>query len=219
MTEIGRLLRGIVGMGKPRPQTNSQYGEDVFLRRFFAFSPPGTWLDVGAFHPRVASNTAQLRRQGWTGINVDADPVKVRLFRWFRRSDINICAAVAGKDTGRAVLERKGSYGSMDRLKRTDDPRGVQTRTIAEILEEIAPEKIDFVSIDVEGLEGEIIASYPFDQYPAELFCIEVLDTTLDGVCKSDIAQVFEERGYQIVGWFPPSVFFGRRTLPLGKID
>jgi len=219
VSDVLRLLRGVAGMLKRRPPTHSQYGEDVFLRRFFAFSPPGTWLDVGSFHPRVASNTALLRRLGWTGINVDADPVKVRLFRWFRRSEVNICAAVTGDGTGRAVLERKGSYGSMDRLSLTEDPGGMQTRTVADILAEAAPERVDFVSIDVEGLEAELIASYPFERYPAELFCIEVLDTTLEGVCNSEVTKTFAEHGYDIVGWFPPSVFFGRRPLPLGKID
>jgi FkbM family methyltransferase len=198
-------------------RSNSQFGEDVFVRKFFAGQREGTWLDVGAFHPKIASNTAQLRRQGWSGINVDADELKVRLFRWFRRSDVNICAAVAGKTARHAVLHRAGgaSYGSMDRVTLTDDETGAATRTVADILDEVAPARVDFVSIDVEGLEGEILSAYPFDRYPADLFCVEVLDTTMDGVRSGDVTATFARHGYAIVGWFPPSVFYARRPLQL----
>jgi FkbM family methyltransferase len=206
-------------MLRPSAKSDSQFGEDVFIRKFFVNKSHGTWLDVGAFHPKVASNTARLRRRGWSGINVDADPVKIRLFRWFRRSDVNICAAVAGVPGRSAVLDRSdtSSYGSMDRLVITSPGTGIRTRTVAEVLDQIAPSSVDFVSIDVEGMESDILGAYPFDRYPADLFCVEVLDTSLDGVRSSDVASILEENGYQIVGWFPPSVFFARRPLQLGS--
>jgi FkbM family methyltransferase len=215
---VGRLLKGVAGMLWPGTRTNSQFGEDVFVRKFFQSQPPGTWLDIGAFHPRIASNTHRLRRQGWTGINIDADPAKVRLFRWFRRSEVNVCAAVAGPGAGRAVIHRGGgsSYGSMDRLELTDASEGHATRSISEILVDVAPARIDFISIDVEGLEADILAGFPFERYDVALLCVEVLDTTLEGVRKSSVTRLLEEQGYQIVGWFPPSVFFARRPLRLG---
>lgn len=213
-----RTLKGLAGMLWRGARTNSQFGEDVFVAKFFEGHPAGRWLDIGAFHPRIASNTEQLRRRGWTGINVDADPAKVKLFDWFRRSDRNLCAAVAGPDAGRAVLRRAhgASYGSMDRLEITGGPGGVATRTAADILSEAAPDRVDFVSIDVEGLEAEILAGFPFDRYTPELFCVEVLDTSLEGVNASPVTGLLAEHGYQIVGWLPPSVFFARRPLALG---
>lgn len=212
-----RTLQGLAGMLWRGPRTNSQFGEDVFVARFFAGSPAGTWLDVGAFHPRIASNTARLRRRGWTGINVDADPVKMRLFRWFRASERNVCAAVAGPAAGHALLRRRArsSYGSMDRVETTAGPGGLPTRTVAEVLAETDPERVDFVSIDVEGLEDEVLAGFPFDRYTPELFCVEVLDTTLEGVRGSAVSDRMARHGYRIVGWFPPSVFFARHPLAL----
>ncbi len=159
-----------------------------------------------------------MRRKGWTGINVDADPAKIRLFRWFRRSDVNICAAVAGPDAGRADLRRGGgsSYGSMDRLEMRKGRGGLATQTVAELLVEVEPDRVDFVSIDVEGLEADILAAFPFDRYTPELYCIEVLDTTLDGVTSCSVTDLLARHGYRIVGWFPPSVFYARRPLGLG---
>jgi FkbM family methyltransferase len=214
-----RTVKGLAGMCWRGSRTNSQFGEDVFVGKFFAERKTGTWLDIGAFHPRIASNTERLRRRGWTGINVDADPAKIKLFEWFRRGDRNLCAAVAGPGAGRAVLRHGDgpSYGSMDRLEMTGGPGDLATRTVADILTEAAPDRVDFVSIDVEGLEADILAGFPFDRYAPELFCVEVLDTTLDGVTASPVTALLAAQGYGIVGWFPPSVFFGRRPLGLGR--
>jgi FkbM family methyltransferase len=218
VSEWVRTLRGVAGMLRRPARSHSQFGEDVFVRKFFQGRRTGTWLDIGAFHPTIASNTALLRRAGWTGINVDADAVKMRLFGWFRRSEVNICAAVAGAGNRRAVLDRASaaSYGSMDSVTLTDDGPGLPTRTVADILDEVRPASVEFVSIDVEGLEAEILSAYPFDRYPADLFCVEVLDMTLDGVRASPVVPIFEAHGYQVVGWFPPSVFFARHPLRLG---
>ena len=141
----------------------------------------------------------------------------MRLFQWFRRSDRNLCAAVAGPEGGRAVLRRGpgSSYGSMDRLEIADGAGAIPTRTVADILAEADPDRVDFVSIDVEGLEADILAGFPFDRYMPELFCVEILDTTLDGVTGSAVTSLLGEHGYRIVGWFPPSVFFARRSLGL----
>jgi len=200
-------------------RTNSQFAEDIFVGKFFQSARVGTWLDIGAFHPRVASNTERLRRRGWSGINVDADPAKIRVFQWFRRGDVNICAAVAGPERHRAVLDHRtpSSYGSMDRLELTSGPAGMITRTVGEILAEVAPDRLDFVSIDVEGLEADILAAFPFDRYAPDLFCVEVLDTTIEGITDSGVSTLLADQGYRIVGWFPPSVFFARRPFGLGR--
>ena len=61
-----RTLKGLAGMLWRGSRTNSQFGEDVFVGRFFQGQAHGTWLDIRAFHPRIASNTERLRRKGWT---------------------------------------------------------------------------------------------------------------------------------------------------------
>jgi FkbM family methyltransferase len=217
--DLRRTGKGLAGMAWRGTRTYSQFGEDLFVAKFFQGRTTGTWLDIGAFHPRVASNTEKLRRAGWIGVNVDADPDKIRLFRWFRRSEVNVHAAVAGAGGGRAVLRRHGgaSYGSMDRLELAAGPGDVATRTAAEILVEAGVDRVDFVSIDVEGLEPAILAAYPFDRYPPELLCVEILDTALAGVTASEVTALLAEQGYGIVGWFPPSVFFARRPFDLGR--
>lgn len=109
---------------------------------------------------------------------------------------------------------------------------GLATGTVAEILTgglavlehhlrpgpaEAHPERVDFVSIDVEGLKGDILEAFPFGSFTPDLFCIEVLDTTLDGVTGRPVTNCLAGHGYRVVGWFPSSVFYARRPLGLGR--
>jgi FkbM family methyltransferase len=217
MPSVRKLVRGLAGMVLPAHRSYSQFGEDTFVTAFFSGQDRGTWLDIGAFHPRVASNTNALRKRGWRGVNVDADADKIRLFRWFRRHDVNVCAAVAGPGGGTAVLDRvgsKGSYGSMDKLRFGSGPGALPTRTVDDVLDEAGFDHVDLVSIDVEGLEPAILEGFPFERVGAELFCIEILVPSLAEIEASPVTKLLAEAGYQIVGWHPPSVFFAREPRP-----
>src|SRR5215510_10661697 len=59
----------------------SQQGEDLILARLFEGQRRGFYVDVGAHHPRRFSNTFLLYRRGWRGLNIDAAPGSMRLFR------------------------------------------------------------------------------------------------------------------------------------------
>lgn len=218
-TSNRKLVKGLLGMVWPGRRHFSQYAEDVFIDNYFRGKRDGTWLDIGAFHPRVSSNTHGLRRRGWRGVNVDADDVKVQLFRWFRRRDVNVRALMAGPDAGRAVLRAGdnaagGSYGSMDRIQFADGPGAEPTRTVADVLDEAGVDHLDLVSIDVEGLEGPILEGFPFDRFAPALFCVEILVPTLDEVLSSPVTRILSEQGYQVIGWHPPSIFYAREPRP-----
>ena len=55
----------------------------------------GFYVDIGSYHPWIASNTAMLYRQGWSGIAVDPNPFMVDLFRGERPRDTVVEAALA----------------------------------------------------------------------------------------------------------------------------
>jgi hypothetical protein len=76
-------------------ESYSQEGEDMLLERFLEHRHSGFYVDVGAHHPRRFSNTYRLYRRGWRGLNIDANPGSMALFRHVRPRDINIEAAVS----------------------------------------------------------------------------------------------------------------------------
>ena len=60
----------------------SQYGEDLIIYDFFKryFDIKGNYLDIGAFHPKMISNTHILHTLGWRGTVIDLDDFKIKLF-------------------------------------------------------------------------------------------------------------------------------------------
>ena len=74
---------------------SSQFGEDKKIIKLFNKS--GIYLDIGCFHPIRHNNTYLMYKLGWSGINIDLNPLSIKLFNFARPRDINICAAVSDK--------------------------------------------------------------------------------------------------------------------------
>ena len=73
----------------------SQGGEDLILAGLLTQKLNGFFVDIGAFHPYKFSNTFRFYRKGWSGINIDAAPGSMDIFRELRPRDINIEAAIS----------------------------------------------------------------------------------------------------------------------------
>jgi len=67
----------------------SQGAEDIILASIFGNREKGFWVDVGAHHPQRFSNTYLFSLKGWTGINIDALPGSMAIFKKMRPNDIN----------------------------------------------------------------------------------------------------------------------------------
>ena len=74
-------------------------GEDMILRRVFEWKMDGFYVDVGAHHPMRYSNTYFFYKRGWSGLNIDATPGSMRLFRKWRPRDINVELAIGKEHT------------------------------------------------------------------------------------------------------------------------
>ena len=75
----------------------SQEGEDLILSRIFD-KKVGFYVDIGAHHPFRYSNTYKLFQSGWSGINIDASPETINLFKRHRPKDINLNLGVSNCD-------------------------------------------------------------------------------------------------------------------------
>ena len=68
-----------------------QYGEDIVIKKLFdRKKSDGFYVDLGANHPFLHSNTAFFWLKGWNGINVDAKKDSISLFNNIRKKDINL---------------------------------------------------------------------------------------------------------------------------------
>ena len=147
----------------------SQWGEDLIINKFFKNKKKGVYLDIGCFHPYMYSNTNLLHQRGWRGINVDINQTSIDLFKISRPKDINICSTI-NKKRKKFKIYFDGPFSPVNTtsLKFYKSLKGsfyknkkiftIQAKTIEEIIHlSKIKNNIDFLNIDVEGSDFEIL--------------------------------------------------------------
>jgi FkbM family methyltransferase len=230
-----RLPRPLVGwcayhFGRGK-RAYGQFAEDVLLERLITRSK-GYYVDIGAFHPKFGSNTYFLWKRGWHGINVDVDDYKIALFRRFRPADVNLAVGISSKNTEMTFYyQNGGTYGSMssfdeqfarsraEKMGRSTGSRRVPVRTLNWLLENHLPRRdngsyidVDFLNIDVEGHEYEILNALDFDRFRPLCLCVEIHASGIDELQDRPTYQLLQSHGYQMAAWSAPSCIF---TAPL----
>jgi len=166
----------------------SQFGEEEILGKLFNKNFKGTYLDIGCFHPTKFNNTNEMYKSGWTGINIDLNPFAIDLFKFVRPKDINICAALSNKKKG-AKLFYHHDLSSQNTLSPNHvkwmkkhfrlnnlSVKNIKTEKLKDILDKHKIKKIDFLNIDIEGGEYEVISSINLNKFKIQVICIEMLE-------------------------------------------
>jgi FkbM family methyltransferase len=156
--------------------------EDVVLDRAL-HSGTGFYVDVGAASPSTASVTRHFYDLGWSGINIEPQPDYVAELRLARPRDWTI-EAVAGAFPGQLsfhVVESDRDLSTFDprRVKemiaggvRTDE-RLVDVVTLNDVLARANPVTIDFLKIDAEGTEREVLLGIDLRVWRPRVILIE----------------------------------------------
>ena len=210
----------------------SQFGEDLLLQGFlgekWSWNYRGFWVDIGAHHPRRLSNTKIYSDVGWRGINVDASSEAIRAFDRARPRDINVNVGI-GKETGtldyyRMALSPMNTFSEAFADKAIAG--GVKLRevvkipviTLKDLLDRYLPQgqAIDFLSIDCEGLDLEILESNDWNHYRPDFILIEIhTDGRNWEIPDSCVARYLRERGYEVVGQSVVTTLFRRVTAAM----
>lgn len=200
----------------------AQDGEDIILQKIFPDRNSGVYIDVGAHHPKRFSNTYLLYKIGWKGINIDAMPGSMRLFNKQRPRDINIEAAVSDKKEtlvyyifNEPALNGFSTDISLER-NRTEQFKivgklNIDTRRLEDILDEheLFKEKvIDFLTIDVEGLDFNVLKSNNWKKYQPRVIIIEMLGLSIEKVIESEMYNYLSEMKYVLFAKTYHSAFF-----------
>lgn len=200
----------------------SQEGEDLFLSRYFKNRKTGFFIDVGAHHPKKFSNTFMLYKRGWHGVNIDAMPDSMRSFNSVRKRDINLEIGVS-KSAGELKYFSFNASAvntfSEDEAKEKIDKKGyilkeifkIKTFPLVEILDIHVPKNqiIDFMSIDVEGLDMEVIETNNWEKYRPKLVLIEDLASkSIQDLLKSELNAKMKTLGYRPISKLFYSVIF-----------
>lgn len=210
----------------------SQAAEDLVLGHLFAAIPKGTYVDIGAYDPIRMSNTYAFYIKGWRGINVDANKSSIERFHKERPDDSNINVGVGlieeqNKPFYIFEQETEGFPNSMNSFLGAEiplDPKEiveVNVRRLSTILEQNldGDREIDFLNLDVEGFEMEVLQSNNWEKFQPKVMVIECLDTFARSSSVKDIVEFVEGKGYTLYFKLPLSFIFIRNDLKLSGIN
>jgi len=145
-------------------------------------------VDIGAHHPYRLSNTAIFYKKGWHGVNIDAMPGSMIRFSKKRKRDINLEIGISKTEGAlnyyvfnepalntfsRQEAEKKEQEVGVN-IERTEK---IFTMPLSKVFSKYLSidQKIDFLSIDVEGLDLEVIQSNNWKIYRPTLVLVEDL--------------------------------------------
>ncbi|MFV3077865.1 FkbM family methyltransferase [Niveispirillum fermenti] len=199
----------------------SQEGEDLLITRIIGHRRSGFYVDVGAHHPYRFSNTFIFYLQGWSGINIDATPGSMEPFYRHRPRDINLEVFVSDRtepvpfdifdepalntsDTSRkAVLT---AYKAVDQVV-------LSPRRLDAILDEHMPAgtTIDFLSVDAEGADFDVIRSLDLNRYRPRLLITEDRSLDLSRLMENAFYRYLDAHGYALISKLSASVIWEDR--------
>lgn len=179
---------------------NSQYNEEEIILKFFG-NFKGKFLDIGAFDGITGSNTRTLAESGWSGTLIEPNPeVFIKLLKncseFPRLKCVN--AAVTGtRNSGLRKFFGEGQRGTL--VDKTESHFWVSAIDPFDI--KVIFGDVDFLSVDAEGLDFEILES-ALGAYEPKLICFEDdLPDTRNPEYKSSMLSLLSDFGYRkIVG-------------------
>jgi len=211
-------------------QRKSSFGqsrEDAWFlsmlrERHIPWANSGFYVDIGANHPVVFSATYLLYKAGWSGITVDPIPSLCALHRRFRPYDVCLNVGV-----GSACEQRRFWETAPDLFSSfsEEDARGAAEKGLCAVLREtsvslVTPSAIvahipsertvNYLTIDTEGLDGEILSNWPWDECMPDVISCEASAMSAE---ESEADKVLKNYGYTAIKQFEICVFWASPTF------
>lgn len=215
---VGRVIYGSEFASR---SSYSHNGEDMVLRAVFLRYPhtySGFYVDIGAHHPMKFSNTRYFYELGWSGICVDPLPGSAGLFTKWRPRDIFLQAGVAAEECemtyymfDEPALNTFSENTARENADKVKTKKQVKLLPLRRILADHLPHgrRIDFLSVDVEGLDLEVLRSNDWATFrPLVVLIEETSPIALKEVQELDCSIYMKQQGYESFARTPGALFF-----------
>ncbi len=205
---VRSIIKRLFGRGVRR--SYGQFGEDTIVQVALRGVIGGTYIDVGAYHPILYSNTYALYCRGWHGFVVDPNHTMSPLYRLLRHRDVFINTAIGCDCRELYHSFSDGAYNTLDTdeaEKRKKMPylkylgsREIECKSLADVVKENGIRHIDFLNVDVEGQDLAVLKSHDWSVPPS---VIAVEDEIFDpkNPEHSELFRFLSEKGYTMFGF------------------
>jgi FkbM family methyltransferase len=208
---LTQVLGPAGGIG--RKVTYSHWGEDVVVSYFLSNKRDGFYVDVGCFHPTLASNTKLLFDAGWSGVNIDPNKFMIEEFRRARPNDINLNLALAETAGGEIDFFIFDTWASSNTAsaefaqhisKNQNVPIERKLRVPCETLGNIFERycrgrQVDFLNVDVESLDLKVLQASDWERWRPSIVAIEDFEFDYANPTASGIFNFLISKRYRMV--------------------
>ena len=182
---------------QPIMASYSQKGEDLIIDKILGFKKDGFYVDVGAYDPHRFSNTKRFYLRGWSGINIEPNPKNYEKFLRDRERDISLNLGIANEQTVLSFYElfpdALSTFSEQEKEKyikmghKLVKIHQVPVMRLSTVFRKYAEnKKIDFLSIDTEGYELEVLKSNDWLKFRPKVICIESVEYGISSSGKSN---------------------------------
>lgn len=187
-----------------------EFGEDILINRILKNIKTGRYVDVGCYHPFKGSLTVQLYKRGWRGINIDLSKSSIDLFNLVRKKDINLNIAVSDFNGQTNYFENSPINQQNSLIKSDDNQKIIKTdcKNLNFILEENKFEKFEYLNVDVEGTENNVIKGIDFNKYRPILITVENNNLHIKDYIQSDVYKILTENNFTFISKIGVTNFF-----------
>ena len=206
---------------------------DLIINELFKNKQKGIYIDVGCNHPFIGNNTYKLFKKGWSGINIDLDYTFIDSFNFYRPNDYNLQIGVSDKNGDQEMYfhHERSAINTLDSKRSTKSilKKNIKTLTLNNIIEnsKFKNQQIDYLSIDVEGFELNVLKGFDLNKYKPQALSIEYIDPemikeeyyhqNINNVLHSDLYKLLTNHGYHFVNWLHSDLIFVSNEVFTGK--
>ena len=183
--------------------------EDYHLSLAFAGQDSGTYIDVGAGHPIADNVSFWFYERGWQGVVVEPQPELAALYQQLRPRDL-VVRGLVGRHCGEIdfhVVERlHGLSTTVQDVAQKAKAFGVGYQTVrmpvttlARLCESHNLDSIDFLKIDVEGAEGDVLFGGDWKRFRPKVIVAEAVTPMASVPSWQDWEPFLMAQGYRFV--------------------
>jgi FkbM family methyltransferase len=199
--------------------SHAELGEDMMIRGILhhmglPWAHKGFFIDIGAHHPVTTSNTWHFYRRGWHGINVDATPGSMNVFRWLRPRDTNLECCVVPESSGDVTFfcfdnpllntldETTANETLRTKAAKLVSRVRVPTLTLTELCRRYGPKggNFDLLSIDIEGVDEAVLRTHDWLSFRPRILVFERHGAGLGCLNEDSLIAFIEGKGYSVQG-------------------